>query len=719
MLIRFGPQYAETLGSNVSGNFTATVGGTATTGDSVRFTFRSSKLTGGQEIVGFLVPTSATLSTIATGISSAINADTNLQAIGLTATAAAAVVTITSTPSYTGSKSTGATETITLGSILNGNVSATIGGTLTAGNTPTIQTSGGGLASPISSTYTVLSTDTTSTIATGLASLMNSNATLQSLGVTAQASSNVVNVKFNPTNYPSASAASVGGATETLSLAMSKNVNQQALIGGTKTTGDVLTIGVNDVGLAGGASTVSYTVLSSDTLTTITSGLAAAVNASASLQAIGVSAAASSTILTLKSNSPNVTSYNQGTNSGATETILVGLNPNGTEPIAIGGTKTTGNVLTVVVTDAGLTSGPESVAYTVLSADTLPTIATGIAAAINADTNLQNIGVTATAVSTVVNVKSSSVNATTYSVSRSSGATETMTLAPGISAIGDSFNPLNQLVARSTTGPVTFQGNTNKPAKTGSVNTSVVTLSGYQNTGNIVYSGTATPASAGIQLNFPHTGGTLVPIVINGGTTANVQAFSGIASGYIFTVTTYGDTLPGGQETISYTTTASDTTSTIATNLASLFSADTKNQSLGLSATASSNNITFAQANPTYSASTNGGATETVSVGPTVFGKGALSIGGTPTVGDTINLSTQFPSLAGGVKTVTYTVQTGDNLDTIATGISALVNASSNLLAIGVTSASSASANFINSQQFTASPPLASGASLTRDGFGN
>ncbi len=211
-------------------------------------------------------------------------------------------------------------------------------------------------------------------------------------------------------------------------------MNQQALVGGTKTTGDVLTIGVNDSGLAGGASSVSYTVLSSDTLATITSGLAAAV--STSLQAIGVSAAASSTTLTLKSNSPNVTSYNQETSSGATETILVGLNPNGTEPIAIGGTKTTGNVLTVVVTDAGLTGGQESVAYTVLSADTLSTIATGIAAAINADTNLQNIGVTATAVSTVVNVKSASVNATSYSVSRSSGATETMTLAVGLSALG-------------------------------------------------------------------------------------------------------------------------------------------------------------------------------------------------------------------------------------------------------------------------------------------
>ena len=131
-----------------------------------------------------------------------------------------------------------------------------------------------------------------------------------------------------------------------------------------------------------------------------------------------------------------------------------------------------------------------------------------------------------------------------------------------------------------------------------------------------------------------------------------------------------------------------------------------------MSATASSNVITFVQVNPTYSASTNVGATETVSVGPTVFGKGALSIGGTQTVGDTINLSTQFPSLAGGVKTVTYTVQTGDILDTIAANVSTPINASSNLQAIGVTSTNSASANFINSENFTASPPVASGASL-------
>jgi hypothetical protein len=167
----------------------------------------------------------------------------------------------------------------------------------------------GGLTTPVFSTYTVLSTDTISTIATGLAALINSNTTLQAIGVTAQAAANGVNVKYNPTNYPSASAASVSGATESISMAMNSNVNQQAVIGGTKTTGDVLTIGVNDSGLTGGSASVTYTVASSDTLAAITSGLAAAVNASTSLQAIGVSASASSTILTLNSNSPNVTTY--------------------------------------------------------------------------------------------------------------------------------------------------------------------------------------------------------------------------------------------------------------------------------------------------------------------------------------------------------------------------------------------------------------------------
>ena len=355
------------------------------------------------------------------------------------------------------------------------------------------------------------------------------------------------------------------------------------------------------------------------------------------------------------------------------------------------------------MTDAGLTSGQESVAYTVLSADTLATVASGLASAINADTNLQAIGVTATAMSTVINVKSVSSNATTYSALRSSGATELMTLGAGFSVIGDGYNPLNELVARSAGGPAAFQGNTNKPIKSGTVNSSVVNLNGFQNTGIVNYSGTATPVSAGIQLNFPTTT-SFQTIAVNGSTTANVQAFQGLAAGYVFIVTTYGGTLTGGQETISYTTTASDTTSTIATNLAAVFSADPKNQLLGLSATASSNVITFVQVDPTYTASTSVGATETVSVGPTVYGKGSVAVGGTATAGDTVTITTLFPALAGGQKSITYTVQTGDNLQTISAGIATLINANSNFQTIGVNGSSSTVMNFINSGTFQ--PPL-------------
>ena len=49
--------------------------------------------------------------------------------------------------------------------------------------------------------------------------------------------------------------------------------------------------------------------------------------------------------------------------------------------------------------------------------------------AINADSHLQAIGVTATSASSVITMNSASSNATTYTQSTSSGATETTTLS--------------------------------------------------------------------------------------------------------------------------------------------------------------------------------------------------------------------------------------------------------------------------------------------------
>jgi hypothetical protein len=181
-----------------------------------------------------------------------------------------------------------------------------------------------------------------------------------------------------------------------------------------------------------------------------------------------VNAIANAATIFIKSVSPNVTTYTQSTSSGATELITLGVSKNSTQSIAIGGTKTTGDVITV--TDAGLSGGQEVVNYTVLSSDTVSSIASGIAAAINSDVNLQGIGVSATSAGTVVNIKSTSVNATTYSESTSAGATETITLGTGTGIRQFAYNNVNELTGISAGGAARFQGTTNKPMQSVTIN---------------------------------------------------------------------------------------------------------------------------------------------------------------------------------------------------------------------------------------------------------
>ena len=693
------------LGANVVGNTTATVGGSATTGDALVVTVRSPNLSGGQEAVVYSVPASSTLSSIAAGISSAINADTNLAALGITASSSAAVVSIASSPTYTASKSSGATETITLGTTTNGQVSATIGGTITAGDTLTIQSNGGGLSSAVNSTYTVLSGDTTSSVAAGLANAINGNSSLQLAGISGKSAAAVVNVNFNPLNAPVYLASVTSGATEEISLSMNSNVNKLVLVGGTKTTGDVISLTVFDSGLSGGQSTVNYTVLSGDSLSSIASGLASAVNSSSDLQEIGVSASASSNILTMQSNSVNITDYGQSTSSGATETVTVGLNPNGTQTAAIGGTRSTGDVLTILVCDAGLSGGQESVSYTVLSADTLATIASGIASAINADSALSAIGVTATAVSTVVNINSASTNATTYVQSMSSGATETVGLTPGMSVVGDSYNNLNQLMARSSAGAAHFQGSTNKPVKSVSFSSSQVNIQdsrptqtiSYTTNGNVIEAISTTPGVTSFYVNIP------------------------LGAGDVLSITAHNALLPGGQETASYVIESGDTYAEMAANLATVINNDSNLQTLGLSAAGTGTipplpypYLGISVLSPTYTGAISSGATEKVMVSQLINGSSVVSIGGLPTAGDTVTITAHFPSLPSGQESVSYTVLSGDKLSDIAAALSTLINADSNLAAldIGSTANDASSAVLLTAERFTGKPVL-SGNSAT------
>jgi RHS repeat-associated protein len=100
------------------------------------------------------------------------------------------------------------------------------------------------------------------------------------------------------------------------------------------------------------------------------------------------------------------------------------------------------------------------------SVDTLPNIATAIAAAVNADSNLQAIGITAAVVGaagTVVNIKSVSGNETTYTQSvTGSNPTETITISTTIGGTLANVNNVNTPTSLAPGGPVRIVGSANK-----------------------------------------------------------------------------------------------------------------------------------------------------------------------------------------------------------------------------------------------------------------
>lgn len=128
-----------------------------------------------------------------------------------------------------------------------------------------------------------------------------------------------------------------------------------------------------------------------------------------------------------------------GKNTGVSTTTVIDK-ANRTAVATLGGTITAGNVVTITTNDSALGGGTKAKNYTVLVSDTLTTVATALAAAINGDTDLSNIGVTAISVGTKVFVSTTSVNQTTFSSSTSGGATITISTAMEKIYLGKSTN---------------------------------------------------------------------------------------------------------------------------------------------------------------------------------------------------------------------------------------------------------------------------------------
>ncbi|MBK9774265.1 MAG: LysM peptidoglycan-binding domain-containing protein [Candidatus Obscuribacter sp.] len=514
--------YAYDPASNRTGNQSSTVTrarftGTVTTGNVLTITVTDSGLTGGSKAINYTVQSGDTLTTIATKMAEAITVDTDLQALTVSASSNGAIISIKSTSpnvtSFAASTSGGATTAIAMGVTDNFVENASIGGTKTTGDILTITVKDPALAGGSKNVnYTVLSGDTLTTIATAIKNAINADASLTGIGVSATSVGTDITIKSTSVNATTYAQSVNAGSTETITLSINQNGPMVAGISGTKTTGDTVTIVTYDSALSGGTRSVTYTVLAGDTLATITAGIAAALNADANLQGIGVSASASGQRLTINSNSINPTTYRATTSATATEVVSLGLPPNGVQTAVIGGTKTTGDVLTITTFDPALAGGSEPVNYTVQAGDTLTTIATNLAAAINADTALQAIAVSATSSGTVLNIKSASANATTYTRSTSVGATETIALAPSTSATQYGYNSLNEMTSIAAGGATRFAGDSNKALKSATVNATAAQLKD-----TLTFSGNANLANGTNNVPVSITDGT------NGTKTNNYQ----------------------------------------------------------------------------------------------------------------------------------------------------------------------------------------------------
>lgn len=502
------------------------IGGSKTTSDVITVTVTDSGLSGGTEAVAYTVLAGdANLSDVATNLAATITANSDCQSVGIDAVSFGTTVTLRSkspnVTTYSVSLSGGATETASLG--INAAVhNATIGGTPTTNDVVQITVRDPALSGGSTSvSRTVQGGDTLTSIAAALTSSINGSGSLSGAGITATSNGPVIAIQSLSPNVTSFTKSVTGAGTETVTLGPSLNGTVKALIGGSKTTADSMTISVFDAGLPGGDEDVTYVVQSGDNLASITSGLASAINANSNLQGIGVTASSSGTLLTITSVSRNATRYLTSKSSGATETILFDLPPNGTTTASIAGSVSSGDQFTLTVYDAGLAGG--SVAKTVTTQTTPNGVATALAAAVNGDSNLTNNGITATAAIptssvSVVNVTSTSTNATTYTFSRTGSSTIALSKNVGVSQA--TFNNVNELTAVSAGGNARFQGNTDRPALPVTVAGNAVDMPTSQS-----FSGNAALSSGSNSISVAATAGG------GSGTTTNTHKLEVVGAG--------------------------------------------------------------------------------------------------------------------------------------------------------------------------------------------
>ncbi len=189
---------------------------------------------------------------------------------------------------------------------------------------------------------------------------------------------------------------------------------------------------------------ISHTLGAGETASTIASALNTALNANAACIANNISSTVAGAVLTVAhqgsiGNATNlagavtpVATGNETITFAPTNGFLTGSGSSWSATATIGGTVfLPGDVIALEIANTAIGAFPVTVDYTVVSGDTTTTIATGLKAAIDANSTLSSHSVTATSSGAAVTVThAAAAGSTTQLIDAMTPGNETITLAP-------------------------------------------------------------------------------------------------------------------------------------------------------------------------------------------------------------------------------------------------------------------------------------------------
>lgn len=362
--------------------------------------------------------------------------------------------------------------------------------------------------------------------------------------------------------------------------------------------------------------------------------------------------------------------------------------------ISLSGTPTTGDVVNVLVLNSTLAGGQRNLHYTVQATDTnLTTLASSIATAINGDGTLSAANITATASSS--NVKISAYGSTgVVSILPNSNGTVTETVGGSINAgdivsvtVLDAGIPQNVgsgLPAGQRTYSYTVGVGDTTSTIANQLSTAInadATLSGL----GITAAWTATNSFFTITSNSVNPTQYAQSVSPAGNETIALTGGPSEAAA--------SAVLPSSSTTVNYTVQASDTTLTIlAASIKTAINANATLTNYGVAATSNAGyGVIYLTAPPQFGIPTvtvgvSGGSTETI----TTAVSGNIYFAGTLTTGNKVNITVLNGTLAGGSRNVQYTVQAGDTTTTIlASSVATAINADTTLSAANISATAS------------------------------